>query len=356
MSRAILFALIIFLLCPAVLADQIHLKNGDRLTGTIIKLDGEKLSLKAELAGEVTVPWSAIEQISSDQILHLTLKDGQVIVGTVATAAGRIEVQTKEAGKVTVSRDAIQTIRAPAEQAAYEAKIERLRNPRLSDLWSGAVDTGLSLTRGNADTTTFAVGMTATRTTPRDKLGVYLTSLLAKNRTGGKSLTTANAIRGGIRYDLNFSDRLFAFAFTDLEFDEFQKLDLRLVLGGGLGWHAVKTERTLFDLFTGGSFNKENFSTGLRRKSGEVLAGEDFSYKLSNRTSLKERLVFFPNLSESGAYRISFDSSAVTTLNKWLSWQVTASDRYLSNPAPGAKKNDLLLTTGIRLTFGNRGL
>ncbi|PYV42937.1 MAG: hypothetical protein DMG06_12465 [Acidobacteria bacterium] len=48
---------------------------------------------------------------------------------------------------------------------------------------------------------------------------------------------------------------------------------------------------------------------------------------------------------------ISFDSSLVTNINRWLGWQLTLSDRYLSNPVPGTKKNDVLLTTGLRLTF-----
>ena len=347
-------AVVCAMFCSEVMADQVILKNGDRLTGTIVKSDGKSLTIKSEFAGTVAVLWDAIEQISSDQPLYLTLKDGQVVVGTLATSAGKVEIETKEAGKVAVAKDAIQLLRSKEEQASYQAEADRLRNPGLRDLWSGTLDAGLSLTRGNADTTTFSLGMNAARTTRRDKISVYLASLQAKNRTGGKSLTTAKATRGGIRYDVNLSERLFAFAFTVLETDEFQSLDLRLVLGGGLGWHAVKTERTLLDLFSGGSFNKEYFSTGLRRKSGEVLFGEDLTHKLSGRTSLKERLVFFPNLSETGEYRIAFDTSAVTSLNRWLGWQVTVSDRYLSNPVPGIKKNDLLLTTGLRVTFGGR--
>jgi hypothetical protein len=39
-------------------------------------------------------------------------------------------------------------------------------------------------------------------------------------------------------------------------------------------------------------------------------------------------------------------------LKNWLSWQITFSDRFLSDPLPGLKNNDLLLSTGVRLTFG----
>ena len=53
-----------------------------------------------------------------------------------------------------------------------------------------------------------------------------------------------------------------------------------------------------------------------------------------------------------GSYRYQFDTSAATKLKNWLSWQITFSDRFLSDPLPGLKQNDLLLSTGVRLTFG----
>jgi len=57
-------------------------------------------------------------------------------------------------------------------------------------------------------------------------------------------------------------------------------------------------------------------------------------------------------LSNTGEYRFQLDATAATKLKTWLSWQVTYSDRYLSDPLPGLKKNDVLLSTGLRLTFG----
>jgi hypothetical protein len=331
--------------------DQVTLKNGDRLTGAVLKSDGKTLEMKAEYAGNVVIPWDAVTALSSDGPLYVTAKDGQVLVGKVVLADGKAEIETATTGRVTLARDVVQQVRSEAEQKMHEIQLDRLRNPGLLDLWSGFVETGLALTRGNAETTNFNLGMTAARTTPRDKIGVHFTSLYARNRTAGLSLVTANATRGGVSYNLNLTSRTFAFGFTDLEFDEFQKLDLRFVGGGGLGWHAVKSERTALDLSGGGSLNKEFFSTGLRRTSGEVLFGEELSHKLGAGSLFKQRFMFFPNLSESGEYRVTFDSSIATALKKWLAWHFTVSDRYISNPLPGTKKNDMLFTTGLRLTF-----
>jgi len=72
---------------------------------------------------------------------------------------------------------------------------------------------------------------------------------------------------------------------------------------------------------------------------------------LAKAVQLEHKLVLYPNLSDTGEYRINFDNALVTRLSRWLSWQLALSDRLISNPIPGKKKNDLLFTTGLRFTF-----
>ena len=90
----------------------------------------------------------------------------------------------------------------------------------------------------------------------------------------------------------------------------------------------------------------------MNRTSAELLVGDDFSHKFSATTHVEQKFDVFTNLSNTGAYRLNFDISAVTALKKWFSWQVTISDRFLSNPVPGRKKNDAIFSTGVRVSFG----
>src|ERR1700759_582578 len=211
---------------PGLLADQVTLKNGDRLTGSIIKSDDKALVIKTEFAGDVTVVWSAISAINSSQPLHVALHGGQVVVGTVTTTdSGKIEVATSTSGEVAAPKESIEVIRSEKEQADFDAELERLRHPHLLDLWSGLLDTGLSVTRGNSDTLSFALAGKAIRTTDRDKITAYATAVYST--TGDPTQTTARAIRGGGRGDFNLNEKLFAFGFTDFEYDAFQHLDLR---------------------------------------------------------------------------------------------------------------------------------
>jgi putative salt-induced outer membrane protein YdiY len=344
--------LLITLTSAIALADQVTLTNGDRITGQIVKSDDKELVLKTEFAGDLKIQWKAIDAITSTTPLYIHLASGDTLAGPVTTENGQYRVTTANSGTVTTTKDKIKAITSKEEEAAYEKAIDRLKNPSLLDLWTGFVDTGLSVARGNATSSTFNMAMNATRITPRDKITVYFTSIYSKNKTNGVRVLGADADRGGIRYDVNFGSKNFAFGSTDFEYDQIQNLDLRAVFGGGLGRHVIKNDNTIFDLFGGGALDKEFFANNVNRTSGEIQVGDALAHKLNKSFQLTQSLIVFPNLSDRGQYRMNLDAAAVVTLKKWLGFHFTISDRYLSNPTPiDLKKNDVLVTTGVRITF-----
>ena len=342
------------LLCACSLwADQITLTNGDRITGSVIRSDAKTLVVKTDNAGEVTLKWDSITAISAPGPLYIGLSDGQTIVGSVETVNGRFNITTQTAGAVATAKESVQFIRNSEEQTKIQAEIDRFRNPRLVDLWVGNLDLGFAASRGNANTETLTLSTNAARATTRDKIAVYYTSIFSSSDfSGGTSQTTANSKRGGVAYNLNLNKKAFVFGSVDLESDQFQDLDLRFTPAGGGGYHAIATTPTQLDLRMGAAANREFFSTGLNRTSAELLVGDYFLHKFSAATHVEQKLDFLSNLSDTGAYRVNFDISGVTAIRKWFSWQVTISDRFLSNPVPGRKKNDAIYSTGVRVSFG----
>ncbi len=340
----------------AGLAATVSLENGDRLTGEIIRTEGGKLWVRTEYAGELQLPWEAVTAIETDRTLYVGLKDGQVLAGRVSGSEGDYSVTMTDTGAdtgtVTARKDRIAFVRSEAEQILYEERIERFRNPRLTDLWAGAARIGYSQAQGNSNTQTLNLGSDVFRATTRDKTSVSFTSVYARNDdAAGESLVTANAIRGGIRYSLNLSPRWFVFGSTDLEFDEFQDLDLRFAPAGGFGYKVADSERFRLEISGGSSMNREFFSTGLNRTSREAVLSDEMAYKANSVLTLRQKFSSYLNLTDFGQYRMAFDSGADTRLNQWLLWQISVSDRFLSNPLPGRERNDILLTTGIGITF-----
>jgi len=369
-QRNSLFLLLtMVLLCPALFADQVSLKNGDRLTGTIVKSDAKTLVLKTEAAGEVTFQWAAIDSITSTQPLHVGLAGGQMVVGPVATKDGQIQVTTTTAGVVTAAKDSVQVIRSDSEEASYDAAMERLQHPHLGDFWSGTLDTGLSLTRGNSATLSYNLAGRAVRQTDRDKITAYATAVYGKNDTTSPSQVIAHQITGGVRADINFRPRWFAYAATDFNSNALQNLNLQNVIDGGIGGHVIKTKNAQFDVFAGAGYNQEFFGAytlpnptpppattlfpAVTQRNAEANVGETFSAKLGSRSTFSETFNYFPNLSGPSGYRYTFNTVLSTAISKWLGWQFSLNDNYLSNPPTGIKGNDLILSTGLRLTFGS---
>jgi len=368
--RRSLFSLLALVLASAVRADQVTLKNGDRLSGKIASGDGKTLLLKSEFAGDVTIQWDAITDIESTDNINITLKDGTRLSGKVTTQDGKFVVAgaAPAATPSAAAKDTIVAVRNDAEQHSFDEAADRIAHPKFTYFWRGMFDTGLALTRGNSETVNFTLAAKAIRETSRDKITVYGDYIFANNSSIPPAVTTANALDAGLRGDLNVGPRMFIFAFTDFQTNELQHLDLRSVFGGGFGYHVIKTANATFDIFGGITYDRDSFAAyqvtnptpppalntipSSVQNSGEAVVGEEFDTKFSKRSTLTERYSFYPNLSHTGDYRFQLDTNIATQISNWLSWQVTLSDRYISYPPPALKANDLLLSTGLRVTWG----
>ncbi|HEU4714953.1 MAG TPA: DUF481 domain-containing protein [Pyrinomonadaceae bacterium] len=349
MKRILTLTSVFLLLSGDVFADQITLKNGDRVTGKIVKSDGGKLVVNTDLLGNVSVDLTAVSNISTDQPIYVTLADGRTVSGTFTASGDKAEVRPPNATVVPIERANIAVIRSEAEYVAYQDSLE----PGILEGWTGGADVGFALTSGNSDTTNLAIGLAASRETRNDKTTLYAASVYSRDSTDGDSRTTANTVRGGVRYDRNINEKFFGYGFSDLEHNGLQDLTLRFVIGGGLGYHAIRNERTQLDLLGGLDWNREFFKGDFNdTSSAEAQLGQTLNHRFSSRVTLKEQLFFFPNLSDGGRYRINFDASLITDISRRIGWQITVSNRYLSDPPPGFEKNDLLLTTGLKIKLG----
>ena len=345
-SHCVQLCLLSLSLVVPLAADQVVLTNGDTLTGTVIKKEDAKLTLKSDLLGEVVIPWTAVKSVTSSGPLYVAIPGGTVTSGTVTTSGSDLQVAATS-GVRSVPLAQVSTVRNPASQQAWEHS----QHPGLLESWTGHVDLGLALARGNARTDTLTSAADAARTTPRDRLALHYDQIYGTARVNGVTSTIASAVRGSWTYERTVSGRLFVNTLNSYEHDGFLGLDLRFVAGGGLGYNPIKNQRTTLGVLAGADYSRENFIAGVSRNSAEFNAGNNFLYKLSSASSVTQSFRVYTNLSNTGAYRLDFDLSAVTAIRKWLSWHVTASDRFLSNPLFGRQRNDILLSTGFRVSF-----
>jgi putative salt-induced outer membrane protein len=242
----------------------------------------------------------------------------------------------------------VAVMRSPADQAAYE----KSQHPGMMEGWTGGGNFGLALARGNSDTTNLALGFNAERPTPTDKLTVQAASLYSTSTVSNVSTTSANSLGGTIRYDRNLTKKLFAFGLFAGSYDHAQDLDERLSPSGGLGYHAIATKTTILDLLGGFGYTHESYSTGVTNNLMNAIIGDELNHKLTASTSLFQDFYFFPYLNGGGGYRGVFDFGLASKLYRAITWNLNFGDRYNSRPVAGKKNNDVLLTTGLGLSFG----
>ena len=132
MRRSLFRLLALVLLAGAARADQITLKNGDRLSGKIVSGDGKMLLLKSEFAGDVTIQWDAITAIESTDNINITLKDGTRLSGKVTTQDGKFVVAgaAPAAAPAATAKEAIVAVRNDPEQRSFDEAAERMAHPK----------------------------------------------------------------------------------------------------------------------------------------------------------------------------------------------------------------------------------
>jgi len=338
-------------IASAASADSVVLKNGDHLTGTVEVSDGKDVTLKTDFAGEIKIQWSAVLELKTDKPIYVVTPDKKTVSGTVSTDGSNLVVHTANSGTVQVPLTQVTVVRSSDFETAYEKSL----HPGLLEAWKGGVNLGFAIARGNSETTNLTTGFAADRKTLNDEVTLYESSLYSTNDLPGGGVL-ANSILGGAKYDRNFTKRMFVFVSADYAHDALQDLNLRQIYSVGLGVHIINNPNTTFDFLAGGNYTRENYGNGVGiavdRSLGGITLGENFMHKFGKSTTFTEVFYFYPDLSDTSQYRFSLDAAAVTKINKWLGWQSSLTDRYVTNPPiAGTKSNDVIFSTGINVSF-----
>jgi putative salt-induced outer membrane protein YdiY len=341
----------------AASADTVVLKNGDHLTGTVETSDGKNITLKTDYAGEIQIQWASIAEIKTDNPIYVVMPDKSTVSGLVTTEGSNIVIRPATGAPVQLSVSQVTVVRGMAQEQAYEKSL----HPSWLEAWKGGVNLGFALARGNSETTNLTTGFTADRKTNNDETTAYFSSLYSTNdKTGGG--TIANSLVAGAKYDHNITKKVFAFGSADFTHDELQFLDVRAIFSGGLGYHLISNPNTTLDLLGGVNYTHESYSpnpavlgsVAVSRNLAGITVGEAGMHKFGKSTTATEVFYFYPDLSNTGQYRFSFDAASVTQISKWFGWQIGLSDRYVTNPPIfGTKSNDVIFTTGVNFSFAH---
>lgn len=353
MKKSLCVAIIILLAAIAARADTVTLKDGERLTGNWVTVQGGNLNFHSDTLGAVSIPLAKVSAFS-------TSVEAVIVRTDHSTVKGQIELLPSGGWRVThagtsedVPAASVDTI---MPETSFTALVEH--KGKLYQDWHGSANLGYDLQRGDQQTGALSAGVAATRERPEAPVFIRhfrtaysLLMLFSKAQQGG-TVIRSNTITTLLREDYLFTPSNFVFVSGQLDHIQAQGLYLRQTYGGGYGRDVIHSSRTLFSLLAGMTFVNEKFYTGgPARQSAEGLLGEKLSIALDARIHLDHYLDFYPNLTDTGEYHFDTATSLSFKLTKRLAANISLVDNYLSNPVPGNHNNNIALTTGVGLTF-----
>jgi small nuclear ribonucleoprotein (snRNP)-like protein len=87
----------ILLLATSAASDEIKLKNGDRITGTVKGLSGGKLVLETAHSGTLQIAWGDIASLTTDGKHKVRMVTGEEVEGKLSGQDGKLKVASEGA-------------------------------------------------------------------------------------------------------------------------------------------------------------------------------------------------------------------------------------------------------------------
>ena len=318
--------------------DEILLKNGDRLTGKIVKLVDGKLTLKSDLTGEVTVELTNIQTLSSDEPLTVNLKDGTGL---------NQKINSAQAGRFSIAGDA--TVRAQEFAVGDIVSI----NPPVPK-WTGNLSAGITSTHGNTKTESMTGSVEIKKRTDKDRTA--LNADYAKTKQDdpdtGQEETIEDWWRAHAKYDYFFSKKMYAYLDGRYEKDAIADLERRVTIGIGGGYQWIESPNLNFSTELGLASLYEKFDNQTESNS-DITAqlGYNFDKKLMKNLSFINTLTYYPALEKFSDYYLTTTAELRSNFTATLFLNLKAILDYDATPAIGAHKTDVKYFLGLGYSF-----
>lgn len=263
MPALILFAILIILSAPAYAEDVLHLKNGDKLTGTVTSYSLNSVRLESKY-GTFDIPIADVGGVISNQRVQ---KDIDFLINQHELASIPQEI-------IAPVPEPALPVESPPE--AIEAEEEDKKY--LGAKWSGNINLGANLKTGNSENQAVSADAQISGRWEKHKLTVQADY----NREEDDSDITVDNRSLGLEHDYFVSKRWFIGNKAKFEQDEIDRLDLRTNLSTGIGFQAYERDDLNLRFLFGPGFLDEKFEDGSGDNSTTLNWATNYKQKFYN--------------------------------------------------------------------------
>jgi hypothetical protein len=346
-ARAVLVMVLVVALPMTTLAqdpDVVEVASGDRITGDVSRLQHGQLAFRTasagaghkRFAGTISIVWAEVVSIKSAKTLDVELASGERLTGSIATTSpGSLVVQTSSGPSRAI--DLKEIIGIITIESGFRGRT------------TGSIDFGLNYTNAeDARTYTLDANALHRSRTYAYETQVAFTSWLSA-RDDAERLT-----RNDVTVDVRrrFPNRWFALATGAVQQDEPLELDVRVLLGGGIGRTLIQSNRTVLSAEGGLDYDGEQYdSTDTFDHSLEAFAGIDWDWFAGDSsTEASLDATTFISLARPRA-RLQLDGSLRHDIFWDMYWALNVLENFDSDPPGDRPRSDFSVSFSLGWTF-----
>jgi putative salt-induced outer membrane protein YdiY len=246
-------------------ADEVQLRNGDRISGTIVRMENKVLTIKTPYAGDLSIKWEAIAAITTDSSIQVGLSDDTSARGLVFPA---------EEGKLSLKAEKVE------ESWTFDIDDVEVINPLPDYRWALRLNAGADIEKGNTDSEEYHLDTKFFVRTERSRYTIFA----ELDKEYDSNILTEDSSFSILKYDHFFTKKWYGWLGTLIETDKFKDLNLRSVVGAGPGYQFFESSLTNLGVETGPVYVNEDFDEGEDQGYGALSWRFDFDqYFWGNR-------------------------------------------------------------------------
>ena len=293
----------------------LHLRNGDRISGSVVTEDTNQVTLKTSWSSSVVVPMT--------------------------------EIKTRETNVVEGARQpAVPGTSAPTPGTAGVSAATPLK-PVAPKRWTGEAQLGVDLLFSERNRQLYSGRLKTTYAHSRFRN--LLDYQFSYGRTEG--VLSDNRMYGSMKSDYDLTRKFYVYNLGGAGYDEIRRIDLHYEAGPGVGYHLIKRTNFVLNTEAGINYQLQERADDTRSEIFFYRFAEDITWKINARLSLDEKFEFFPRVQNWGQYRFRFESNIRYALVNKFAFIVTVLDQYDSAPPEGVPQNDLQVRSSIGVKF-----
>jgi putative salt-induced outer membrane protein YdiY len=312
-------------------ADNIEFGDGNILQGTVATLEKGTLVFSTAYAEKIKIPVDQIKTISTDKTVTIKMTNDSILAGKLTTL---------EDGQVAVILDLV------GETVPFEwAQVKTINEPPGS--WSGNFAAGGTVQTGNVERVSLSVGFDARRDWEHDRFQFRFLYNYAED-TG--KISSRNTF-GAMKFDHFFTENFFSALSLEMLKDEFKDLNLRAIIGLGLGYRIWNDDVKTLEVEAGITYFSEDLDLGPDDQFMSGRVGITYSYKILENLLFQDYMLYYPNFEKPKKYRLRNEASLISQLGQGWSLKLTHIFDQNSDPSPGVEDKDQQFIFALQYTF-----